>query len=39
MNHTEKRNAYRVLVGKVEGDHLEDLHAGGRLILKLILEK
>jgi hypothetical protein len=30
----EKRNSYRVLVGKPEGDQLEDLGAAGRKILK-----
>jgi hypothetical protein len=36
----EKMNVYRVLVGKPEGKRsLEDLDVGGRIILKLILEK
>jgi hypothetical protein len=36
----EKRNAYRILVGKPkEGDHYEDLDVGGRIILRWILER
>jgi hypothetical protein len=37
----EKRNAYRILVGKPEGkrDHWEDLDVGGWSILKWILER
>jgi hypothetical protein len=36
----EKRNAYRVLVGKLkERDHLESLRIDGRLILNEILKK
>ena len=37
----EKINAYRDLVGKheIERDHLEDLGADGRIILKSILNK
>jgi hypothetical protein len=36
----EKRNAYRTLVRKPEGKRrIEDLHVGGRIILKLILQK
>jgi hypothetical protein len=36
----EKRNTYRVFVGKSEGkDRLEDLSVGGRIILKYIFEK
>jgi len=38
---TGTRNAYRVLVGKSEGerDYLEDLDMDGKMILKLILKK
>jgi hypothetical protein len=35
----EKRNAYSVLVGKPEGKKLLETPRGGRIILKLILEK
>ena len=36
----ERRDAYRVLVGKPVGrDHLEDPGVGGRIILKLIFRK
>jgi hypothetical protein len=35
----ERRGAYRVLVGKPEGDHLEDPGVDGRIILKWILEE
>jgi hypothetical protein len=36
----EKRNAYRILVGKPEvRDHWEDLDVGGWTILKLILKR
>jgi hypothetical protein len=35
----ERRGAYRVLVGKHEGRHLEDPGTDGRIILKWILEK
>jgi hypothetical protein len=35
----ERRNACRILVGKPEGDHLEDQDAGGWTILKWILER
>jgi hypothetical protein len=36
----EKRNAYRVLVGKLEGKKPpEDLNGGGKIILRWILEK
>jgi hypothetical protein len=31
-------NLYRVLVGKLEGDHLEDLGTDGTVISKLILK-
>jgi hypothetical protein len=33
----EKRNAYRLFVGKPEGK--EDQHVGGRIILRLVLER
>jgi hypothetical protein len=37
--HGMKRNAYRILVGsQKERDHWEDLDAGGRTILRWILE-
>jgi hypothetical protein len=35
----EKRNAYRVLVEKREGDNLEELGVDGRMILRSILKK
>jgi hypothetical protein len=36
----EKRNTYRVLVGRPEGRHrLEDLGIDGRMVLKLNLKK
>jgi hypothetical protein len=35
----ERRGAYRVFVGKLRGDHLEDSGVDGRIILKWILEK
>jgi hypothetical protein len=35
----EIRGAYRVLVGKPEGDHLEDPDVDGRIILKWISKK
>jgi hypothetical protein len=36
----EKRNAYRILVGKPEGrDHWEDLDVGEWTILKWIFER
>jgi uncharacterized protein (UPF0128 family) len=36
----EKRNAYRVMVWKLEGsNNLENLSVDGRIILKLILKK
>jgi hypothetical protein len=36
----EKRNAYRILVGKPEGnEHGEDQDVGGWAILKWILER
>jgi hypothetical protein len=38
--HGEKRNAYRVLIGKPEGTRPPGrLDVGGRIILKLILER
>jgi hypothetical protein len=37
---TEKRNAYRILVGNPEErDHYEDIHVGGRIILRWSLER
>jgi hypothetical protein len=35
----EKRNAFRILVGKPEEKHQENLRVGGRIILKWILDK
>jgi hypothetical protein len=35
----EKRNVYRILVGKHESGHLEDQAVGGRIILKWIIKK
>ena len=35
----EKRDVYRVLVGKPERDHLGDPGGGGRIILRWILRK
>jgi hypothetical protein len=35
----KRRCAYRVLVGKPEGDDLKDPGVDGRIILKWILEK
>jgi hypothetical protein len=36
----EKRNAYRILVGKSEGkNHWEDQDVGGWTVLKWILER
>jgi hypothetical protein len=35
----KKRNAQRVLVGKAERDHLQDIGANGRIILKWILKE
>jgi hypothetical protein len=36
----ERRNPYRILVGKPEGKRpLEDQNVGGRIILKYILER
>jgi hypothetical protein len=38
--HSGDRNAYRVLVGKVEArNHMEDLRTGGRIILQWILKE
>jgi hypothetical protein len=35
----ERRDAYRVLVGKFDIDCLEDLSVGWRIMLKLIFKK
>jgi hypothetical protein len=35
----KRRGAYRVLVGKSEGDYLEDQDMEGRIILKMIFKK
>jgi len=35
----ERRGTYGALVGKPEGDYLEDLGIGGKIILKQILRK
>jgi hypothetical protein len=35
----ERRGAYRALVGKPEGDHLEDSGIDGRIIIKWIFER
>jgi predicted NUDIX family NTP pyrophosphohydrolase len=35
----ETRIAYRILVGKPEGDHWEDKDVGGWTVLKRILER
>jgi hypothetical protein len=36
----EKRNAYKILVGKPDGkNHQEDLDVDGRIILRCILER
>jgi hypothetical protein len=35
----EKRNAYRILVGKPERDHYEDQEVGVWIILKWILDR
>jgi hypothetical protein len=35
----ERRGAYRVLVGKHESVHLEDLGVDGRIILKPVLNR
>jgi hypothetical protein len=37
--HGEKRNVYRVLMGKHESDNLEDQTVDGRIILKWIINK
>jgi hypothetical protein len=35
---SDRRDAYRVLVGKPQEDHTEDLGIDGRIILKLIIK-
>jgi hypothetical protein len=35
----KRRNAYRILVEKPEGDHLEDPGKDGRVILRCIFRK
>jgi hypothetical protein len=35
----DRRGAYRVLVGKHERNHLQDLGVDGKMILKLIFKK
>jgi hypothetical protein len=35
----EVRNSYRNLVGKCQGNHVEDLGVDGKIILKWILNK
>jgi hypothetical protein len=35
----ERKGAYRILVGKVERAHLEDLDIDGRIVLKSMFEK
>jgi hypothetical protein len=35
----EKRNAYRMLVGKPEGKNWEEQDVGGWIVLKWILER